>query len=148
MTPTNTRTEIWADTRAHIRAKTRAVILAVCVLFATSAHATNWQVVDLGRLHLERHCVEAANETFHALLGEARISQISVTSWVAYADGINGGHDAVITCTHGNSGGTRATLVLHSSDQPTDGRFLAQRIILMFDDKSQKITQAWKDRYK
>lgn len=127
---------------------TRALIFAYCLLVAPTAQAASWQVVDMGRLFKERHCMEAATTTFQALLGEAQIGSLSASSWVAQANGINGRHDAVITCTHGDARGTRATLVLHSSGRAVDGHFLAQRIALLFEDRLQQITQAWKDSYK
>lgn len=125
----------------------RIMLIMLGLTLALPAHAAEWQVADLGRLYRERHCLEAAATTFRSLLGEARVGPIYTSGWVTHADGINGQHDAVITCAHGNGGSTRATLVLHSTGRRVDAYWVAQRIAQIFDRRARQITQAWKDSY-
>lgn len=130
----------------------RTLILAGLITTAPGlrgAEATQdvaWEVEDLGSLFRAAHCMEAAATTFRSLLGEARIGHIYASDWVTHANGINGKHDAVITCGHGK-GGTRATLVMHSTGSRASAHFMARRIAQIFDRRARQITQAWRDSF-
>lgn len=123
-----------------------AFTLAVCLL-ASTAWSAPWTVLDLGRVHREAHCLDAARQSFRDLLAEARITALRSSSWVIYADGINDAHDALISCTYGDNRGTRATLVIHSSGRPVDAHLLKRRIANLFQGHARRITQAWIDSY-
>ena len=120
---------------------------AMAVTFAQDAQARPWTLADLGRVPKENHCMRAAGRAFQALLGTHRIDSLYQTAWAIHADGISGAHDAVITCTHGNARGTRATLVLHSRGKPVDARFLTRRIEALYDDYSARVVQEWRDSF-
>lgn len=122
------------------------IVAALCLL-APQVHAAPWTVLDLGRVHREAHCVEAARQAFRDLLAEARIATLKASDWVVYADGINDVHDALISCTYGDNRGTRATLVIHSSRRPVDAHLLKRRIAVLFDTHAKRITRAWIDSY-
>lgn len=125
-----------------------SAIAAIVGLLGQTAHAEPWTVLDLGRVHREAHCLQAAKQAFRDLMGEVRIARRRASDWVVYADGINGAHDALISCTFGDNRGTRATLVIHSSDRPVDARLLKRRIAHLYDRNARRITQAWIDSYK
>lgn len=121
--------------------------LIASALSIPAAQARPWNILDLGRFYKEEHCMVAAQMTFRSLLGEREIATTRQSNWVAYANGIEGVHDAIITCTFGDNRGTRATLVMHSRDKPVDAHFLTRRISTLFEANRQKVTQAWKDSY-
>ena len=121
--------------------------LLACILFAIPAGAADWTVTDLGRLYKDHHCMKASERTFRNLMGEARIEYLYASDWVTYADGINGRHDALITCTFGDNRGTRATLVIHSDARGMDLLMLQRRILALFERNAHQITRAWKDSY-
>lgn len=121
--------------------------LLALVLGCGPVHAADWTVQDLGRLHKNDHCMQAAARTFQAMLGEARIERLHHRAWVSYADGINGNHDALITCTHGEARGTRATLVIHTQARRLDAHLLARRIDAIFQIQAKRVTRAWRDSF-
>jgi hypothetical protein len=126
----------------------RTLAVASLAAPALQAQAADWTIRDLGRLYKDEHCLHVGQRTFRDMLGEAEIAMIRNSDWVIYADGVNGLHDAVITCTYGDNRGTRATLVIHSRERPIDGRLLARRIETIFASWSERVTQAWKDSFK
>ena len=73
-----------------------AAIAAAVGLLGQTAQAEPWTVLDLGRVHREAHCLQAAKLAFRNLTGEVRIARQHASDWVVYADGINGAHDALI----------------------------------------------------
>ena len=119
----------------------------VLALAPSRGEARPWTLADLGRVPLERHCMMAAGQAFQSLLGTHRITSLYQTGWAIHADGVSGAHDAVITCTHGNARGTRATLVIHSNGKPAEVRFLSRRIIALYEEHSHRVVQAWKDSF-
>ena len=127
----------------------RATILTASLcLPVLTAQAEPWTLMDLGRLHKEAHCLEAAKRTFRDLLGEVRIAGVSASDWVVFADGINGMHDTLISCTFGDNRGTRATLVIHSSDRPIDAQLLKRRVAHLFAGHAKRLTRAWFDSFR
>lgn len=128
----------------------RALISVTAValgLLADDAAARPWTLADLGRVPKEHHCMMAAGRAFQSLLATHRIDTLYQTEWAIHADGITGGHDAVITCTHGNARGTRATLVVHSRGEPKAARFLSRRLIALYEDHSVRVVRDWKDSF-
>lgn len=124
-------------------------VLAVLLVFAASPAAANpWSVVDLGRLYKLQHCMQAARATFRSMLGEMRINRMWESNWVAYANGLKGRHDGLISCTYGNNGGTRATLVIHTHPNARRDRLLVRRLVTVFDRHAEAVTEAWKDSYR
>ena len=122
-------------------------LLTLAVLAPQPVPAAQWNVVDLGRLYKEHHCMSAARQTFEGLRGYAQVGSVRDSDWVMYADGIEGMHDALITCTYGDNRGTRATLVIHSESRPVDAHLLMRRIAHMFETRATMITKAWKDSF-
>lgn len=121
----------------HVR-----ILIILLVFWASPAPANPWTIVDLGRLYKSHHCLEAARKTFSSILVEAGGDRVWASDWVAYATGLRGRHDALISCTYGDNRGTRATLVLH-----TDARhdtLLVRRIVQVFNGHAETITEAWK----
>ncbi|MEM9061968.1 MAG: hypothetical protein AAGD13_16020 [Pseudomonadota bacterium] len=128
----------------------RAMIcLILAVTIAAPAGATQpWSVRDLGRFYKDNHCLLAAKTTFRAIVGELGEGELRLSKWVAYANGVAGDHDAVITCTFGDNRGTRATLVVHSTRKPINGHLLARRIAGIFEVHRKRITDSWKHSFK
>ncbi|MEL7000721.1 MAG: hypothetical protein AAFP68_20935 [Pseudomonadota bacterium] len=128
----------------------RAVIslLLVSAVIAPVHASQPWSVRDLGRLYKDSHCMDAAKVTFRAIVGEFGEGRLRASQWVAYANGVGGSHDAVITCTFGDNRGTRATLVVHSARKPIDGHLLARRIAGIFEIHRQRITDSWKHSFR
>ena len=125
----------------------RILVVLLVLIPALPGHAAQWNVLDLGRLYKDQHCLAAAKSTFRNMLGEVRIDRLHASDWVAYADGINGAHDALITCTFGDNRGTRATLVMHSEAAPINAHLLMRRIETVFVGQAAAITKAWKDSF-
>ena len=121
-----------------------AAVLAALPLPSTAA---SWAVADLGRTDRNAHCLRAAQQTFRELLAEARIGAIRSDRWIVYADRINSGHDALITCTFGDGGGTRATLVIHSKTAPAYAQLLKRRIGHLFTMNARRIRREWVESF-
>ncbi|MEM1300140.1 MAG: hypothetical protein AAGH68_12780 [Pseudomonadota bacterium] len=129
-----------------IRALISLAFLMGC-LAPHPADARPWTLADLGRVPLERHCMMAAGRAFQSLLATHPIDALYQTDWAIHADGITGGHDAVITCTHGNARGTRATLIVHSRGEARAVRFLSKRLIALYEDHSARVISDWKNSF-
>lgn len=123
------------------------VLAAMIAAVALPVMASPWDVVDLGRLYKEHHCMQAARKTFESMLGEVRIRRVHASSWVTYADGINGQHDAIITCTYGDNRGTRATLIMHSKRDRISDQLLTRRLVTVFDGHAEAVTRAWRKSF-
>jgi len=77
-----------------------------------------WTVADLGHLHEEAHCMEAAERSLAHAARAFGGGALRRRGWSVEATGLaGGGHDAVITCTFGDNRGVRATLALHSREE-------------------------------
>lgn len=122
-------------------------ILLALTLGPAAGVAGHWNVLDLGRLYKEPHCLQAARLAFDGLRGYTRVDDVRTSEWVIYADGIEGGHDAIITCTFGDNRGTRATLVIYSTSGPIDAHMLMRRVSDLFEVHAMRITKAWKDSF-
>ena len=119
----------------------------LCVLLVIPAHAKPWNVVDLGRLHKEEHCMLVAARTFKSLRAEYGAGRLRASDWVTFADDVAGNHDAMISCGYSGLTGARATLVVHSNAKHVDAHFITRRISILFEEHAQKVTQAWRDSY-
>jgi hypothetical protein len=126
----------------------RALIVpALAMLLALPAAARAdppWAIADLGHLHEEAHCMEAARRALGAARGLFGGAPLRQTGWAVFADRLGGtAHDAVITCTFGDNRGTRATLALHSRRDHPRGVTMARVILDRFEAADRAITRAW-----
>lgn len=118
----------------------------VALLLGTPAHARPWTVLDLGHAVKDEFCMQAARRTFQSVRAEFGAKRLRASNWVNFADQVAGKHDAMITCNYAGSG-SRATLVVHSVSRPIDVHFIAQRIVILFDEYNAGITKTWRESF-
>lgn len=121
---------------------------ACCVLClpATPSNAIEkWTVTDLGSARTEQICVDAATQSLVALSNVFGASRLLKTDWTVFGYGLGGSeNDAVITCTYGHAGTTRATLVMYSNNDVQRG-LMANRIAQEFYAQAERMEQEWLD---
>ena len=123
----------------------RSMLLLTTLAMVTPASAKPWNVIDLGRLLKDEHCMLAAARTFKTMLAEYGANRLRASDWITFADGVGEHHDALITCGYSGMAGARATLVVHSRDRHIDAHFITRRISVVFEGHAQQITQEWRD---
>ena len=121
------------------------VLCACACATAMPAAAKPWNVMDLGKLQKDEHCMLAAARTFKSLRAEYGAERLRASDWVTYADRIAGQHDALISCNYAGFSSARATLVVHSAARHVDAHFIARRISLIFEGHAKQVTQDWRD---
>lgn len=123
----------------------RSLLVLAAILVSLPTTAKPWNIIDLGKLLKDEHCMLAAARTFKSVRAEYGASRLRASDWVTFADRIADRHDALISCGYAGFSGARATLVIHSPDRHVDARFIARRIVLLFDDHAALVTQEWRD---
>ncbi len=124
----------------------RVFACAIVLFVSGPAFAVEkWTVTDLGSARTENICITAATESlisYSNVFGAARLLR---TDWTVFGYGLgSANHDAVITCTYGNAGTTRATLVIYSSGG-VQGGLVANRVAQEFYAQAERLEQEWLD---
>lgn len=125
----------------------RLILIAGLCLLAMPVAAKPWNVVDLGRMHKDEHCMLAAARTFTSIRAEYGAERLRASEWVTFADAVGGTHDALISCNYAGNRGARATLVIHSKERHVDAHFISRRILIVFEGHAQQVTQEWRDSF-
>lgn len=84
-----------------------------------SAHAEGFTTADLGSTKDDPECLDRSHLMFDKVRQRYSIGQVKtgVSNWSVIAfDVTSDDYDAIVTCSYGPNGGTRATLVLYSND--------------------------------
>ncbi|MGF1660331.1 MAG: hypothetical protein ACFCUS_12965 [Rubrimonas sp.] len=122
-------------------------LAALCLSEAAQAGA--WTARDLGVVHRESHCVEAAVRAFEEVALSFGTGAIRVDGWAISAENVERrGYDALITCAYANAGKTRGTLAIRSETEDFGRVIAANRIEQLWRQHAKRLDGAYIDELK
>lgn len=123
--------------------------LLAALFIPDSADASAWTARDLGVVHREAHCVEAAVRAFEEVALSFGTGEIRVNGWAITADNIERrGYDAIVTCAYANAGKTRGTLAIRSETEDFGRVIAANRIEQLWRQHARRLDAAYIDELK